>query len=714
MKRNFVVGVFGGVIGTAVVLMLLSAAGIVGAALYTADRVNGAEVRSARSVSRANEVSAATPLTLTFTYQGQLKNGGTAVNGSCQMAFRLYDDPSASTNLIGSPITTTVPVTNGLFTVGLNFGSNAFDGNGRWLDVQVNCTGTFVPLPRQAITPAPYALFASNANLLDGQDSNAFVTLSGAQTISGIKTFLGGVKFSDGTTQTTAFYRPALPGPGAAATADSAGIVGEYTSITIGADGLGLISYYDNTNDDLKILHCGNAACSSGNTATTVDSAFFVGTDTSITIGADGLGLISYYDSTNGDLKVLHCGNVACNSGNTATTVDSAGFVGDYTAITIGADGLGLISYSDAGNVNLKVLHCGNAACNSGNISTTVDSAGDVGRYTSITIGADGLGLISYLDLANGDLKVLHCGNAACNSGNLSTTVDSAGFVGQFTSITIGADGLGLIGYSDAGNGDLKVLHCGNAACNSGNLSTTVDSASFVGQFTSITVGADGLGLISYYDAFPNQDLKVLHCGNAACSSGNISTTVDSAGDVGSNTSVTIGADGNFGPYLVFSGEHYELSLERAGFPTGHYYFQPWPRSTNLVRMNASAPGSLTLANTNASENHSAIIVQRQKEWWVSHPSGQNDSLKILTLSRSGGFNPPVEVLTPITSNGIIAIHVHDDVATPLFSSLALLPFFPTQAFQSGVDVFMPADSPPDGTIGPPSAGETARAIHSR
>ena len=164
--------------------------------------------------------------------------------------------------------------------------------------------------------------------------------------------------------------------------------------------------------------------------------------------------------------------------------------------------------------------------------------------------------------------------------------------------------------------------------------------------------------------------------------------------------SVTIGADGNFGPYLVFSGEHYELSLERAGFPTGHYYFQPWPRSTNLVRMNASAPGSLTLANTNASENHSAIIVQRQKEWWVSHPSGQNDSLKILTLSRSGGFNPPVEVLTPITSNGIIAIHVHDDVATPLFSSLALLPFFPTQAFQSGVDVFMPADSPPDGTIG--------------
>ena len=31
---------------------------------------------------------------------------------------------------------------------------------------------------------------------------------------------------------------------------------------------------------------------------------------TSITIGADGLGLISYYDVTNGDLKVAHCSNV--------------------------------------------------------------------------------------------------------------------------------------------------------------------------------------------------------------------------------------------------------------------------------------------------------------------------------------------------------------------------------------------------------------------
>ncbi len=492
MKRNFVVSVFGSLVGFGMLFILLSAAGIVGARRADVTRSD---------VSRTNDVSAATPLTSTFTYQGQLKNGGSAVNGSCQMAFRLYD-ALVSGSLIGSPITTTVPVTNGLFTVGLNFGSNAFNGNGRWLDIQVNCGNGFVALiPRQPLTAVPYALFSGNAN-------------------------------------------PALPGPGAAATVDSAGNVGYWTSITIGADGLGLISYYDVTNDVLEVLHCGNAACNSGNLSTTVDSAGNVGYFTSITIGADGLGLISYYDLTNGDLKVLHCGNAACSSGNTATTVDSAGAVGHDTSITIGADGLGLISYRDSIDDLLKVLHCGNAACNSGNISTTVDSAGAVGQYSSITIGADGRGLVSYYDITNGDLKVLHCGNAACSNGNISTTVDSAGNVGPYTSITIGADGRGLVSYRDGSSGVLRVLHCGNAACSSGNTATTVDSAGNVGNdITSITIGADGLGLVSYRDG-GNGVLKVLHCGNAACSSGNTATTVDSTVDLGYFTSITIGADG--------------------------------------------------------------------------------------------------------------------------------------------------------------------------
>jgi hypothetical protein len=155
MKRNFVISLFGSFIGFGMLLIVLSATGIVGAR----------DTDASRDDARPNVVSAATPLTSTFTYNGQLKNNGAVVNGSCQMAFRLYDDPSTG-NLIGSPITPTVPVTNGLFTVGLNFGNNAFDGKGRWLDMRVSCGGPFTQLPRQTVTAAPYSLFSLSTGAL--------------------------------------------------------------------------------------------------------------------------------------------------------------------------------------------------------------------------------------------------------------------------------------------------------------------------------------------------------------------------------------------------------------------------------------------------------------------------------------------------------------------------------------------------------------------
>jgi preprotein translocase subunit Sec61beta len=310
-------------------------------------------------------------------------------------------------------------------------------------------------------------------------------------------------------------------GPGVAglATLDSgAAIVGSYTSATIGADGLGLISYYDSTNHDLKVAHCNNPACTSASTSP-LDSAGDVGLYTSVTIGADGLGLISYHDATNGVLKVAHCADLACTSANPPPSTLDGGLanVGLYTSATIGADGLGLISYYDATAGDLKVAHCNNVACTSANpLPSTLDPGPPiVGSYTSVTTGADGLGLISYYDATAGDLKIAHCSTPACTSAS-TKPLDSPGDVGSYTSATIGADGLGLISYYDAApNFDLKVAHCDDASCTSASPST-VDSAGVVGLFSSATVGTDGLGLIGYYDS-TNQDLKVAHCTSSAC-----------------------------------------------------------------------------------------------------------------------------------------------------------------------------------------------------
>jgi hypothetical protein len=457
-----------------------------------------------------------------FTYQGKLLDGGVPANGTYDLQFKLFD-ALTNGNQVGSTLTQpSVPVTNGLFTVQLDFG-NVFNGTALYLEIGVRpggSSGAYTTLtPRQPLSPTPYALQAQQA--VDSQT-------------------LGGHPASD-------FFMTASSYLGRhwGVLADTTGDVGEYSSITTGVDGLGLISYYDYDNGYLKVLHCGNLACTNGNIITSVDKNNVVGQYTSITIGADGLGLISYYDYTHHDLKVLHCGNVYCNSGNNTVSVDQTGDVGLASSITIGVDGLGLISYIDFTNSRLKVLHCGNLMCDTSNISTTVDLTSYAGEITtSITIGGDGLGLISYWGVPGYDLRVLHCGNLICNSGNTSTAVDTVGEVGGYSSITTGADGLGLVSYYDNTNHDLKVLHCGNPACSAFNISTSVDTSSNdVGIYNSITIGPDGLGLISYMDQ-TNKDLKVAHCGNLLCNSNNAIATVDAADDVGSYSSITIGSDG--------------------------------------------------------------------------------------------------------------------------------------------------------------------------
>jgi pimeloyl-ACP methyl ester carboxylesterase len=162
---------------------------------------------------------------------------------------------------------------------------------------------------------------------------------------------------------------------------------------------------------------------------------------------------------------------------------------------------------------------------------------------------------------------------------------------------------------------------------------------------------------------------------------------------------LTVAADGSWGPVKVNGRQSYELFVIRDGFLGHHFYFQPWLRSSRLVRMNLAPPNSAIVANTNLSDNHTAATVVRQKEWWTTHPTGQDDVLEIATTSPSRGDQPAVDALAKVTSNSVIGIHVHDAAVSPGDSTLDLLPFFPTQAFQTGADVFMPASEPPDGTV---------------
>lgn len=353
---------------------------------------------------------------------------------------------------------------------------------------------------------------------------------------------------------------------------DGQSAVGRFTSIAIGVDGLPIISYLDQSARALRVTRCGNAACSSAELSTAADDpANAVGDFTSIAIGADGLPIVSHFDSTAQGLRVTHCGNAACSDGNISTTVDvvTNDAAGLYTSIAIGADGLPVISHAVGGLAGgaLRVTHCGNVTCTSGNISTTVDPGPLVGAYSSIAIGADGLPVISHHDAANGTLRVTHCGTVTCASGNVSTTVDGP-LMGTYSAIAIGSDGLPIISHHAVMGLDLRVTHCGNTSCTSGNVSTTIDDPKSVGSHTSIAVGADGLPIISHYDATA-QALRITHCGNVACTSDNVSFTLDDdrTFGVGTFTSLAIGADGM--PIV----SHYDstvqaLRVAKCGTPT--------------------------------------------------------------------------------------------------------------------------------------------------
>ncbi len=119
--------------------------------------------------------------TTEFTYQGSLKNTGTAANGNFDFEFALFDAVSGGSQLGSTVAVNNVAVANGIFSVRLDFG-NQFTGADRFLEIRVRVAGQpgITTLgPRQLMNSAPYSvksLNTDNAAQLGGVAADQYVT----------------------------------------------------------------------------------------------------------------------------------------------------------------------------------------------------------------------------------------------------------------------------------------------------------------------------------------------------------------------------------------------------------------------------------------------------------------------------------------------------------------------------------------------------------
>ena len=131
-------------------------------------------------------------------------------------------------------------------------------------------------------------------------------------------------------------------------------------------DGSGnpVVAYYDGSDQRLKVLHCDDPNCADAEAVTEPDASDGAGQYASLALDAAGNPVVSYFDETNGDLKVMHCNDASCAGlDESITSPDTAGVVGRYTSLRLSSLGRPVVSYFDE-TIAALIRH-GEAQCKS-------------------------------------------------------------------------------------------------------------------------------------------------------------------------------------------------------------------------------------------------------------------------------------------------------------------------------------------------------------
>jgi hypothetical protein len=108
------------------------------------------------------EVAESNAVPSEISYQGVYTQNGVPVTGSRDMIFRFFNNPACSAIPLQSISLDSVDLQNGIFHVVLDVNTSLFNGNARWLRVQID--GDSIGCER--ILPTPYALHSASTEAL--------------------------------------------------------------------------------------------------------------------------------------------------------------------------------------------------------------------------------------------------------------------------------------------------------------------------------------------------------------------------------------------------------------------------------------------------------------------------------------------------------------------------------------------------------------------
>ena len=435
--------------------------------------------------------------TTDFTYQGRLVDGSLAASGTYEMRFRLFDAENGGTQQPQpTPITldftlangNAVTVTNGIFTVKLDFTASAFPGAARFLEISVRRTATdpFTLLnPRQPITSAPHNIRSLTSGSSDGLSVACVLCVTDAQ-----------IQSLDGSKVT-----------GTVSNATTALNISGIVPIANGGTGSSTQNFVDLLTNQINIA--GNKRFVQ---TTTLDIAN-VGTLTN-SGGATFNGTATFNGANPVQMNALDVGN-----GLTAdvVSVSELNALGQVSAAQFSGNGSGLTSLN-ATNVTTGTLADARLSTNVATLSGPQIFAGLKHFAGGLSGDASGLTNLNGSNITSGTISENRLG------------VAGMAFSGRISGLTIGGVSSitqygGAIGFTDANAPENTItILSPNRTCTSMNLSGLLVNSSGV----PTPPGVDNIRIIALRI---NQGNNFVNCGISAsatsCNSGSNITVIN-------------------------------------------------------------------------------------------------------------------------------------------------------------------------------------------